>query len=273
MAFCNRQFVDNLNEIMRGPTWSDDGLFKLYLFCLIRASHNEYMWNGLHLHPGDMPLSERNLALDLGWSRNKLIRKMKHLQDSGLVSIISASSAGTLIHINNWSQNEARSYVDGANTEPGRYQDETNAAGPHGAQWRQNGTTANSACLKTMPTRYQNGAEPGSKLEPNPYIDKKDLFTKAGFEPLGFSDIWLAYPEHRRNRREEAAALVAKAMESGATVQSFIDALNVEKNSYSWSQNNGQYVPGIVKWLQRESWRNYVKPGTSLEDDEEWTSR
>ena len=90
-------------------------------------------------------------------------------------------------------------------------------------------------------------------------------------EPERFSEIWLAYPEHRRAHRREATELVAKALEEGATIDILLAALEADKLTPDWLTNNGQYIPGIVKWLQREAWRKSI-PSEGTEEDEMWVS-
>ena len=67
-----------------------------------------------------------------------------------------------------------------------------------------------------------------------------------------------------------------KALNDGATVDSILAALAAEKTTLDWMTANGQYVPGIVKWLEREPWRNYVADTVSteaIEDKNHWVSR
>ena len=87
-------------------------------------------------------------------------------------------------------------------------------------------------------------------------------------EPAGFQSFWIAYPLSRRNQRAEAAALVRQAYRDGATIDSLMAALEADKNSEGWQQENGRFIPGIVKWLQKEAWRGFVQ--ASEEDEEEW---
>lgn len=72
--------------------------------------------------------------------------------------------------------------------------------------------------------------------------------------------------------RREAARLVAKALDEGATIDSILAALEAEKQSYAWSEENGRFIPGIVKWLEKETWRSFVQQAETIEEDEEWTS-
>ena len=111
----------------------------------------------------------------------------------------------------------------------------------------------------------------GSTMEPNP-IKKNSTASLSTSEPQGFTDVWIAYPANRRTLRREAARLVAKALDEGATIDSILAALEAEKQSYSWREENGRFIPGIVKWLEKETWRSFVQQAETVEEDEEWTS-
>ena len=108
-------------------------------------------------------------------------------------------------------------------------------------------------------------------MEPNP-IKKNSTASLSASEPQGFTDVWIAYPANRRTLRREAARLVAKALDKGATIDSILAALEAEKQSYSWHEENGRFIPGIVKWLEKETWRSFVQQAETVEEDEEWTS-
>jgi len=76
--------ADGIQQLMRSPVWADDGVVKLYLYCLAMASRNQYCWRGLQLQPGDIPLSERKTARAFFWSRDKLRRRMRMLEAQGM---------------------------------------------------------------------------------------------------------------------------------------------------------------------------------------------
>ena len=65
---------------------------------------------------------------------------------------------------------------------------------------------------------------------------------------------------------------MGKALEDGATIDAIVSALEAEKQSSDWREENGRFVPGIVKWLQKETWRSFVQQAETVEEDEEWTS-
>lgn len=248
-------------SIIGGPVWHDDGVMKLYFYFLCKASHNEYFWHGIRLMPGDLPMSDRSAANELEWSRNKLYRKLKQLEETGLITV-RATSMGTLIHIVEWCQSGA-----------------TNGS-KAGLPWFQSGSTGfkveqehfqndTGGSSNTEPGWFRSESESGSAVKPNQYSNNNNNNQP---EPEGFSKLWIAYPSERRTRRYEAAALFRQALEQGATLQSMLDALTVDKNSYDWCKENGQYIPGIVKWLQKENWRNHVKHEPA-EEEERWRSR
>lgn len=129
------------------------------------------------------------------------------------------------------------------------------------------------------PQWHQNGANPsvsGSRMGHNPIEDNNISSNTSSstvtcqMEPAGFQGFWIAYPLNRRNQRAEAAALVRQAYRDGATIDSLMAALEADKNSEDWQQENGRFIPGIVKWLQKEAWRGFVEKHE--EDDPPWTS-
>ena len=281
--------ADAIRQLMGSPVWADDGAVKLYLYCLAMASHNQYWWRGLQLQPGDMPLSERKTAKALFWSRDKLRRRMRMLEAQGLVTIQSIPNTGTMLHVVNWPDVDSAELEngpvwlhDGASAEAWDIQDCTGSSWDSRQAWYQDSTSYQDAGIAVIPTDPQNQTsfgQTGTLARPNPY--KKNIYTSSlGYgtrnEPDRFSEIWLAYPQNRRTNREAAAALVEKALNDGATVDSILAALEAEKTTLDWMTANGQYVPGIVKWLEREPWRSYVAEATSteaIEDKNHWVSR
>lgn len=272
-----KQFSELISQAMRARIWQDDGAVKLYLYCLSRASHNVFKWHGLSVQPGDMPLSERHAAEAMIWSRNKLDRKLQALEAAGLITVRSVSRSGTMVHSvhwpaaaegsSDWLQNETRSTESGSmvkpETEPG-----TKTAWPHDEA---TGQKTGSTMKPDWPHDEARMRPTGSTMEPNP-IEKNSTAYQAVSEPQGFTDVWIAYPANRRNQRSEAARLVGKALENGATVDSILSALEAEKQSEDWREENGRFVPGIVKWLEKETWRGFVQQAEPDEEDEEWTS-
>lgn len=285
-----RRNADAIRQLMRSPIWADDGAVKLYLHCLAMASHNQYCWRGLQLQPGDMPLSERKTAKALCWSRDKLRRRMRMLEAQGMVTIRSIPNVGTMLHVVNWPDTAgmengpevgATWLHDGASAEAWDVQNCTGPLLDVNRVWYQDDTSYQETGITVIPTDPRNqtsSTQTGTLARPNPY--KKNIYTSSlGYgtrnEPDRFSEIWLAYPQNRRTNRKAAAELVEKALNDGATIEAILSALEAEKQTVDWLTANGQYVPGIVKWLQREPWRNYVD-ATSIpqvsDNEEQWES-
>ena len=289
-----KQLAELISQAVDAQIWQDDGAVKLYLYCLSRASHNVFKWRGLSLQPGDMPLSGRHAAEALIWSRNKLDRKLQTLVATGLITVRTVSHMGTLVHIVHWpdtadtdsdwlhggATNEATTAEGGSMVEP-QTEPGTKTTWPHDGATTQK---AGSTMEPDWPHGEASKRAGGSTMEPNP-IEKNSTASLSGSEPQGFTDVWIAYPANRRTLRREAARLVAKALDEGAsvpetdgmaqegaTIDSILAALEAEKQSYSWREENGRFIPGIVKWLEKETWRSFVQQAETVEEDEEWTS-
>ena len=75
-----------------------------------------------------------------------------------------------------------------------------------------------------------------------------------------------------QNARASSQDICAALSLSRPTVASNLSALEAEKQSDDWLKENGRFVPGIVKWLEKENWRSFVQQAETVEEDEEWTS-
>ena len=231
----HERYVKSYPRYVSSPIWSDDSLFKLFHYCLYKASHNTYKWHDTIIHPGEFPISFRHAADELDWSKSKVQEKLQLLQQSGFVSAFS-SKKGTILRISDWESSQ--------------------------------GVSASvSTCTENQPTGV-----PEISPYQNNNINTTHYYTSHLAEPEGFISLWLAYPIDRRTNREEAANLYREAIRNGATLSSMIAALDVEKQSVTWLKESGRLTPGIVKWLQREAWRNYLTQEAS-EEEEEWITR
>lgn len=185
------------------------------------------------------------------------------LEAQGMVTIQSIPNVGTMLHVVNWPvadtavlKNGPVWLHDGAITEVWDVQDCTGYPWVAQQAWYQDDTSYQATGIAVRPTDAQDqtsSAQTGTLVRPNPY--KKNIYTSSlGYgmktEPDRFSEIWFAYPQNRRINREAAAELVEKALNDGATVDSILAALEAEKQTVDWSTANGQYVPGIVKWIE-----------------------
>ncbi len=267
-----------ISRTMVLPIWRDDGLLKLYLYCLSRASHNSYNWRGLLIQPGDLPLSERNTAELLSWSRDKLSRKIKLLSETGLITINSTPFKGTLIHIVDWPQDDASPAQTGLLMSPIQPQNQASTLIGQSNSWPDNQASFQSASEEIRPVFPQKQAsynETGLTTRPNPIEEKisNSSIVSSRSEPDGFTEIWISYPVSRRFRRAEAALLVRRAYADGATKDAILTTLEAEKQSDAWQKENGRFIPGIVTWLQKEAWRSYEQPTVPEEDEELWTTR
>lgn len=278
MPYEIKQVVEFISRTMVLPIWRDDGLIKLYLYCLSRASHNSYNWRGLLIQPGDLPLSERNTAAMLSWSRDKLSRKIKQLNETGLITIHSTPFKGSLIHIVDWPQDNANLAQTGLTMSPIQPQNQASFLFEQSDNWPDDQASFQPASREISPVFPQNQSsydETGLIKRTNPIeerISNSSIFS-AQSEPDGFMDIWISYPVSRRFRRSEAAMLVRRAFADGATKEAILEALEAEEQSEAWQKENGRFIPGIVTWLQKEAWRSYVHPTVHKEYEELWTTR
>lgn len=69
----------------------------------------------------------------------------------------------------------------------------------------------------------------------------------------GFETFWAAYPKKHGDIRE-ACRMYLEAIDTGATLQQMLDALEWQKNQDTWMDQGGRYIPSAAKWLQNRAW-------------------
>ena len=272
----DERYVKSYPSLQNSPIWPEDALFKLYHYCLYKASWNPFDWHGFQINPGEFPMSLRHAEEELCWSRNKLLRRLAVLERLGYIRT-KKTAEGTLVWVNRCP--DANSIINSQHTEnqadgrmegtPEWFQKRT-AGGSAMEPQRSNIGTAGGSAME--PQRSNIGTTGGSMMEPYQKEYKKNTYSTVASDPDGFSAVWCAYPEDRRTDRAEAVRQYRLAISLGATPQAIMDALNAAKCSESWQQEGGRFIPGISKWLQKETWRDYVMPAED-EEEELWVSR
>ena len=70
----------------------------------------------------------------------------------------------------------------------------------------------------------------------------------------GFDSLWDAYPRKSGDIRRTYMEYLT-SLNSGATLDEMLKALEWQKEQSGWKENGGQYVPGLEKWLRNRSWK------------------
>lgn len=265
----NSRFVKSSPDLMQTPLWENDALFKLYHFLLYRLNHADTVWQGIVLHANEVLISRQTASEQLQWSIHKYQRHLKGLQELNVVAIRS-SSRGTIITVMRFDTfAECRQRIHDV-------QGRQNAANAEAIAAPMKGCHSSSTEADTAPKWGCPSPEIGAAAAPviEEYKERETAASGARLyssEPEGFEKLWLAYPIERRTRRAEAAEIFRSALAQGATVQAILDSLEEAKRSFNWHKENGRYIPSLVTWLHKETWRDCITPKES-EDSEEWTT-
>ena len=73
-----------------------------------------------------------------------------------------------------------------------------------------------------------------------------------------FNSFWQAYPVHRRDNKQKTSRLFAVALEDGALAEEITQSVYDHSRSDKWQEEAGRYVPGIIKFLEGERWKEVV---------------
>ena len=181
MPLESERFIKSYSSLIESPIWPDDGLFKLYHYCLYKASRNVYLWRGIQIQPGEFPMSYRHAAAELCWSRDKLIRKFASLEEAGCVCM-RKSRVGTLVRVVGWSEIQ---HTGGSKVSPPWPENQTMSGTEIKPSWYANQTTSG---LEIRPSRQEKQTIGGTKIRPNQEeYRKRNLSPLLHSEPDGFN--------------------------------------------------------------------------------------
>lgn len=222
----DERYVKSYPSLQNSPIWPEDALFKLYHYCLYKASWNPFDWHGFQINPGEFPMSLRHAEKELCWSRNKLLRRLAVLERLGYIRT-KKTAEGTLVWVNRCP--DANSIINSQHTEnqadgrmegtPVWFQKRTAGGSVNEPQRSNIGTTGGSAM---EPQRSNIGTAGGSMMEPYQKEYKNNTYSTVASDPDGFSAVWCAYPEDRRTDRTEAVRQYRLAISLGATPQTIL---------------------------------------------------
>lgn len=100
--------------------------------------------------------------------------------------------------------------------------------------------------------------KPVGNLSSVPSVSEKK---KRTIKPDSWKQFYSEYPEHRRGGTDATAWKKAKAMR--LTEEDFqlmvADVINRKHNDGQWLENSGQYIPGITKYIDQQTWKTPVR--------------
>lgn len=67
-------------------------------------------------------------------------------------------------------------------------------------------------------------------------------------------ELWGSYPGNRRDSFADVAKAVAELNLTGNDIYTAFINLSFWKRSMEWTKDNGQYIPGIIRWLESGKW-------------------
>ena len=241
MKRAKRRFVRSYPDLQYTPIWKNRILFQLYHYCLYHAGWARRRWNGEIFRAGEFPMSQARCAKELGCSRSTVERYLKELARLGMIRL-STSFKGTKVCL--VSEDEIFALYppplqEDVDDEEDTEQDEEER-GEEQSAWQ--------------PPEAPPVSQPS----------ERDQIS------ADFQKLWLAYPYERRTRRQEAETLFRSAVTQGANLQALMECLERDRCTVTWLSDNGKWIPGIVKWLGQEGWREFIKP--IIKKDELWTS-
>ena len=222
-------FITISRDLLSSGIWADAHDTALFLYCLMRASHNHFG----HLKPGQFYASVTSMVRVLGWSRNCIKAHLKQLKSAGLITV-QETPEGTLYTIIGWETISALEHQ----------------GNPH--------RVASGMCHDLTAggqEMMKAGHEMTADVSQNDHYQKEYQKETDTITPRArdFEIWWRRYPRHER----KSAAMHAWMQMVDVPSEVLMQALENAKRSPAWLKECGKYIPSAAKWLDG-NWEDFI---------------
>jgi len=96
------------------------------------------------------------------------------------------------------------------------------------------------------------------QMEANPALNIKKYKVKKDKEIINniFAQFWAAYPRHEA--KQTALKAFEKINPDEELLAKMLSAIEKQKRTSQWQENNGQYIPHPATWLNQRRWEDEV---------------
>jgi hypothetical protein len=221
----NEGYIKAYRKTMKSRVFQNEGLFKVWMWCLWKASHTE-QWvtiktgrgtTEIHLLPGQFIFGRKTAAKELKMNPETVRKRMHKLKNMGNLTIESTTHY-SLITIVNWEF----------------YQGD------------------NKKVPSKVPTKYQ-----PSTTYKNDKNDKNDKYAQ------NFLSFWKSYQNKAAKKKAyEAWQKLEKREDMETLLQTLLDAIERQKQAKEIKKANGEFVaewPNPATWLNGRRWEDEIE--------------
>ncbi len=211
-------------KLLNNPIFLKAELLQLFMYCLLRANHDEtkIMWNGAEevLEPGSFITGRKVLALATGQTESAVWKRLDSLRKMGMTTQKS-NNKFTIVKVLNYC-----TYQGKGNKKEQQSNNKVTT------KEQQSNTDKN---IRTKEVKKKD----------------KDLKTLAR---NAFEKFWFAYPKKRSKGDAEKAW--EKISMTDTMLEAILDSIENGKQSQDWTKEGGKYIPYPATWLNRKGWED-----------------
>lgn len=224
-------------KILDSRLFSNEGLFKVWIYCLLRANYHDSWWTvpvgrtetEVFVKRGQFIFGRKSAAKKLKMKPSTLWKRMEKLKDMRNIDIESNTNFSLVSVI--------------------KYDSYQGLENNGGTESNHRGTTG-----EPLGNTYKNVKKDENEKE------EKDLREKSEFDQF-FSH----YPSQRRKDRPDAWAAWKQTRKDRPTTPLLLEALDRHKRQDSWQNNNGKFIPYPANWLRALSWNDEIEQSGQAE--------
>jgi hypothetical protein len=210
--------------------WFDNSnTFHVFMYFLLSANFKDAEWHGKIVKKGDFICSISSISKNTGLSIKSVRVALNHLKTTNEVAIKTASKYSVVTLINY-----------------SKYQDLIGTTASE---------TASTGANKGQ-TKGKQRANKGQQRK-NDKNDKNDKNTNSSANAAAFAEFWERYP--KKEAKTVALKSFQKINPNDELFAIIIHAVENQKNSAKWINENGKYIPMPSTWLNQRRWEDVVE--------------
>jgi len=246
--------------------WEDDNIFRVFMYCLLRANFEDKKWRGIVIKRGEFITSRENISQALSGKDSKVsvqqVRTaLNKLKLTGELTI-KTTNRYSLIKVNNYYEYQVVNQQVNSQVTSKQPTDNQQVTIDKKLKKEKN--------IKNTHTGHSPDGSLGEKDFNTSLVDektkqKRKSSAKKKKDLEDFDKFWIVYP--RKAGKGGARKAFAKAL-SKTTADILISAVEKQKYQEQWTKDDGTYIPHPATWLNQECWEDEVGGGYSQKESD-----
>ena len=229
-----KRYIKLYEQILNWEWYKNPNTFRVFVHCLLTANYADSKFEGIEVKRGQLVTSLQSLAKQTSLSCQQVRTALDHLMLTGEVTSTAYPKYRVITVVK---------YND--------YQHDNKEV-------NKQSTSNQQASNKQSTSNQQHNKNNIKEIEEVEEHNNPPTRGPVGVEDQ-FEVFWSEYPRHDGKMNAKKAFIKLKP--DGKLMNTIIEAIRKQKESWQWQKDGGQYIPYPATWLNGRRWEDEVAVG------------